>query len=828
MRICHLYSDKLHKSAHRFFIVYCCVFGFFLNDKTLQAQSMESGNRFFEAQQYYKASTIYEKIVARDSSNFRAAYQLAHCYRYMYDYQSSEKYYTIVAKNASHNFPLSLFYYAQMLKYNQQYEEAIKWYDQFLAKSTDKSSAIFKQATQEKQGSVQALIENPVQNQEMWLHLLPEPINTVYQEFAPAIYQQDSSIIFSSTRLSKRLQNKNKVSNRSGEAFSNQYIANGDSIGWHDQSKENNFSKLNSKWSDASGTFTADGNEYYFTRCSASSEYCNVFFSRKKSGKWQDAKALSEVVNFPGSNNKHPAISSGGDTLFFVSDRSGGLGGSDIWMSIKDENESWQAALNLGEPINTGQDEISPFYHGKDSLLIFASDGKQGKGGMDIYMMDFSQKQNDLPIALPLPFNSSKDDCYLVLGKNRGYMTSNRDGNFDIYAFEKTNKQSFRQFLQGATSGLSAQIPKKGEVFEHIITDYSSILKQREENLTVMRSSGQDYLRNGASRFVLSSDVNDILLEQLRDQQALSEGTTATLSPNNNADSLSESNLLISFSTFQANGRDLVEINGNVINAVDSALVAKLSLYLLDENGNITKITTTNERGEFRFINLEASTSYQIRSANTENNEDYRIRNLKVFGYGDDFSTINFENIYFDFNQSYLRGEARVALDKLADFYYRYPSSVIEINAFTDSTGNDTYNLQLSRERGQEAFDYLLQKGVDRSSLVFNAKGVSTAITSSNAYVTQQLNRRIEFNVTGRNIRYEPDIVTRMIRPEVTLYTLSNATGMDLEEIKSMNGMSANEIQAYKPIRVYQWALKKAPALFYQMKLRSEQSPEEE
>ncbi|WPP49607.1 OmpA family protein [Catalinimonas niigatensis] len=816
MRICHIHLAKLQRRTFFYLALSSCFFILGLAD--LSAQQLARADAFFEAQQYYTASSIYKDIVSQDTTHYHAAFKLAHCYRHLFDYRKAENYYGLVAQNAAQNFPLSLYYYAQILKYNQKYEEAISWYEQFLKRPHELTQDYRKQAEREKQGCIQAMLEQPSAEGKIQLIRLPEPINTAYQEFAPAIYRHDSLLAFSSSRV----RNDERVSNRSGEGFSDQYLVEQDSIQWQDISDAGRFEKLNSKWADASGSFTADGSKYYFTHCSPSSGLCSIYVSEWSQDKWQEAELLSQTINLAGSNSKQPSVSSEGDTLFFVSDRPGGQGGTDIWMSRLGANGDWQPALPLGEEINTAQDEISPFYSSKNSLLVFASDGRQGLGGMDLYMANINTDVKNTAIALPSPFNSSKDDCYLVFGSNNGYMASNREGNFDIYGFKKKANQSFQQFLQGMPADLLTSIAGKGKVFDEIISDYSVLLNHDEEDMTVMRSSGQDYLRNGSSRFVLSSDVKDIRLEQLRDEKALSQGTSISVSPTNSADTLADKNLLISFSTYQVSDQEMVEIRGTIINKDQNLPVTTLSLYLLDEEGNINKITTTNAQGEFRFVNLEASTSYQIRSAGDQNQQNLGLENLRVFGYGEDFTTLKFENIYFDFNQAYLRNEARVALDQLAAIYQQYPSSVIEINAFTDSTGNDVYNLQLSRERGQAAFDYLLEKGVDRSSLVFNAKGVSTAIVSSNSYISQQLNRRIEFYVTGRDLLYKSEIVTRMLRPQVTLYTLANETGMSLEEIKSLNGISGNELQAYKPIRIYQWAFEKAPGLFYQMQVRSE------
>ena len=185
----------------------------------------------------------------------------------------------------------------------------------------------------------------------------------------------------------------------------------------------------------------------------------------------------------------------------------------------------------------------------------------------------------------------------------------------------------------------------------------------------------------------------------------------------------------------------------------------------------VAKITTTNEIGKFHFVNISPGTRYTVvlgrRRATVD--ETYHTQDLVVREYGDEMRTVPYETLYFDFNQSALRPEARQSLRDLTQYFNEHPRTAIEINAFTDSLGNDTYNQQLSQLRGQSVFDFLLEQGVDRSSLVINAQGVSTALASTNSSVSQQLNRRVEIQLISENINYYPHAETRIVRPNVSL-----------------------------------------------------------
>ena len=794
-------------------IAVCCMMGC-----KAAAQTVTGADAYYEAKQYHVAAELYERILAADSANYRAAWRLAHAQRELFQYQEAEKLFGYVARHAEQNFPASLYYYAESLKRKHDYQSAIEWYDKYLALPEQKmDSELVSLARYEREDCLEAMLLPTGQTNYVSLERLPEPVSTEYQEFAPVIYRHDSLLIFSSTRM----QATGPVSNRSGQRFSDQYLAIKDSASWQQHTDHERLTRLNSEGSEASGSFSGDGSYYYFTRCSDKGGNCHIYVSRKAGGRWQSVRMLPEEINQPGTNSKHPFISISGDSLFFVSDRSGGLGQSDIWLSVRDDQKNWQKAVNLGKAVNTPMDEIFPYYAQTESLLIFGSEGRDGPGGMDLYMIKLDDNIQSSAIPLEAPFNSTYDDCCLAVGRSRGYIASNREGDFDIFSFQKDSLQRLSRLLIGIPPVKGDQAISAGRPYDDVITDYSLLMNHKTEYLSVMHSDRQNYLSNGSSRFVLSADVNDIMLEQLRDEQALARGennsATTTLT-----DTVSSRRILASFSTREISREEQVEISGRIRYADNFQEVPALRLYLLNQEGEVIKITTTNQQGSFRFINLQAASSYQIVNADDAGDSQFLLT-YEVSSYGNEVQTLKFENIYFDFNRAALRNEARVALEELVAYYRQNPESVIEINAFTDTTGNDIYNLQLSRERGLATFDYLLNAGVDRSSLVINARGASTTASSSNSFVSQQLNRRVELYITGRELDYQSEVVTRMLRPKITLNTLSSRTGMRVEDIMRLNGIRGDQLQAYKPVRLYEWAVEKAPSLFYQMTVRSEE-----
>ena len=140
----------------------------------------------------------------------------------------------------------------------------------------------------------------------------------------------------------------------------------------------------------------------------------DLFFSKWNGLEWSDPRSLGNKVNRENSWESQPTLSSDGNILFFASDRPGGYGGSDIWMSELDANGNWQEPVNLGPVINTTGNERSPFLHTDSRTLYFSSsvsDARPGLGGMDIYYSKLDENGKwSKPVNIGYPINSENDD----------------------------------------------------------------------------------------------------------------------------------------------------------------------------------------------------------------------------------------------------------------------------------------------------------------------------------------------------------------------------------------------------------------------------------
>jgi hypothetical protein len=206
---------------------------------------------------------------------------------------------------------------------------------------------------------------------------------------------------------------------------------------------------VNSKFSEIDAIFSKDFKTVYFTRKTnyrRSKTHYELFKADVVTpGYWIN---ISKVwFNDKNYSVAHPALSTDGKTLYFASDMPGSYGKMDLYKSTIYDNGKLGKPENLGKRFNTIVDEITPFINNVN-ILYFASDGRAGYGGLDIYAVNLNDDSN--PYNLDKPINSTKDDYYYVekLNDNKGHFVSNRDGGngkTDIYYFEITNNKKIHK-----------------------------------------------------------------------------------------------------------------------------------------------------------------------------------------------------------------------------------------------------------------------------------------------------------------------------------------------------------------------------------------------
>jgi len=196
---------------------------------------------------------------------------------------------------------------------------------------------------------------------------------------------------------------------------------------------------------EGAATLTIDNNDLYYTVCTRNPESnylnCDLFHSHFNQGYWSDIESLGDNINNPESWESQPSVTSDGKTIYFASNRTGGLGGYDIYKTDKQVDGSWSDPINVGAPINTPGNEKSPYIHTDSQTLYFSSEGHKGLGGYDIFYSRHNENDEWTdPVNIGYPINSFSDDLGFFVSTDgfKGYYASNR--------FDKNNKWNLYSF----------------------------------------------------------------------------------------------------------------------------------------------------------------------------------------------------------------------------------------------------------------------------------------------------------------------------------------------------------------------------------------------
>ncbi|MDR2626850.1 MAG: hypothetical protein LBC40_02315, partial [Dysgonamonadaceae bacterium] len=332
-----------------------------------------------ELGEYFDAAQIYRKVYSKTPGKNKAlkgsvAFHMAECYRITNNTQRALTAYRNAVRY-EYKDSLSLLYTAQMEHKSGHYPEAIKYYNAYLEINPHSLPAITGLA-----GCDSAL--NREKHPSAYTVQRMDKFNSRRSEFAPMLFGKDyDRMYFSSSREEALGDSKSAVTGMKNNDF---FLVKKDDKGeWG--APEHVDDEINTEFDEGVCSFTSDGATMYYTSCLEDEAYSRsaaIYQSSRAGAKWNKGQYL-EIFKDTLTMAAHPAVSPDGDCLYFVSDAPGGQGGKDIWRMTLTGSAA-NAVENLGPEINTSGDEMFPYV--RDSLsLYFASDGRPGMGGLDIF-----------------------------------------------------------------------------------------------------------------------------------------------------------------------------------------------------------------------------------------------------------------------------------------------------------------------------------------------------------------------------------------------------------------------------------------------------------
>lgn len=488
-------------------------------------------------------------------------------------------------------------------------------------------------------------------------------------------------------------------------------------------------SDLSSKYHDGPVTFSPDGHRMLVTRNNRSESDGFVHFSLveyelSSSGEWLERGAFK--YNVPGKNTGQAFWSTSG-RLYFVSDRDGGFGGSDVYY-CDPKGKEWKEPVNAGKLINTIGDEFFPA-EDKQGNLFFSSNGWLGLGGFDVFCL---AKAAVSASNIGYPVNSSRDDiAYLPVKDDLAYFSSDRGNGVDRMYGLRIQPAIGTLLL----SVLDADSQKSVTPDKAWLIDESGKRIPLEKTGTALSAA----IERG-KKYVVEVEKNNY-----RQQGKIEFGTE---------------NLRNKDTVLQTGSLELqyVDVDITIREKTTKETLSGVSGSFTDNTGNQVKFVS-DSTGHSK-VKLPVG-DYALRAGkkgyldfsdrqSVEKSESM-ILDLDLTAIKKNI-TFEVENILYDFSKYDLRPESMTELDKLAEFLILNDNIVVELSSHTDSRGSSKSNEVLSQKRAESCVNYLVSKGVSSSRIVAKGYGENKLLNKCNdgaqcSEEEHQMNRRTEIKI---------------------------------------------------------------------------------
>ncbi|MEM1121894.1 MAG: OmpA family protein [Bacteroidota bacterium] len=722
----------------------------------------------------YLASTDYYQDLAEDQQTYDVKLKLANSFRLNSQYEAAEYWYAKIINEVQQSE--TILHYAQTLQANGKCDDAIRWYKEYEAQSEDQTRSFIKDCKD---------IEKFDNHKNIKLANLSD-LNTEHHDFSPIPHKD--GIIFTSMRGGKK-QITNNTDKWTNDNFSDLFYAKKEGDAY--KSIKALSGDVNGNFHDGVATFSAPTKEMIFTRTSkekseaGDTKKLKIYKAKGEGENWKDTEELPFCDKE--YSTCHPTLSTDGQRLYFSSDRPGGFGGMDIYVSQK-LGTKWSDPINLGPTVNTAGNEIFPFISQKDKLF-FASNGHKGIGGLDIFVVEKSVEGDENSWAdrknVGKPINSKKDDFgfYIDAEEETGFVSSNRPGGAgldDIYSWEKTEADPNKKDPFDPDPDNPNEIVDAGKSGIYQIAVCDAKTQKRLENARVALLKSEDNWiayedENDLPNPILTTNIGGDFGIKIKGGVVRADASFTT-NGNGVFNYFLEENKTYSFyaekdyyrpTRQQLTGAQLMEntdyciplvkrscviLKGAVKNKNFPKYIPGAEVTMIDKcTGAITTLETDFD-GRFEMC-IECNCEYDIKARKLNfkegqskvstlnvpcnstivmntlieleldrldpNSENFTPDYVNEYFTGDPAGNyqvgqeITLNQIYYDFDQHYIRADAANDLDYLILVMQEYPSMEIALASHTDSRGETDYNRWLSRSRSKSAKKYLIENGIE-------------------------------------------------------------------------------------------------------------------
>ena len=407
-----------------------------------QDRKIDKANQAYNEFAFIEAAKLYEEAISKGDSSFDIYTKLGDCYYYNGKYPQAATYYSKIINASEKINPEYYFRYAQALNNSQKYGEAEQIMRQYYAKTGKKDlSANWneKKLLDEIQKQSGRYVYNAVD------------INSPFSDFGTTFLGKDKVIYSSAKDTGVIIKPKHSWNKKS---FLKLYTADVSSEGGL-QNPILLKGEINTRYHQSTAAITKDGKTMFFTRNNYKDgklaedkngiSYLKIYTAQNINGEWKNIKELGYPVNSDGFSSAHPAINADESELYFVSDRNNSFGNSDLYVvSLRKGGFVGNDVTKLSDEINTLGRETYPFVD-SSGILYFSSDGHPGLGGLDVFAA-VKDDQGVYHVAnLGDGVNTNEDDFAYIINDDtkKGYFSSDRSGNDDIYNFTQNRPVTF-------------------------------------------------------------------------------------------------------------------------------------------------------------------------------------------------------------------------------------------------------------------------------------------------------------------------------------------------------------------------------------------------
>lgn len=463
-----------------------------------QDKNLEKADKAYNKFAFLKAARLFEESINKGNASIETYTKLGDCYYYNGKYPEAVKCYSKMI-GSSNVMTEYYFRYAQALNSNQQYKESEEIMKKYYSKSGTKDLS-------ENWNETKLFADIQKQSGRYTIKLLD--INTPFSDFGTSFYDTNK-VIYASAKdtgvIIKRKHNWNEKS------FLKLYSAD-ITVDGGLQNPVLLKGEVNTKYHQSTPAITKNGKVMFFTRNNyvdkklRSSKdgitYLKIYRAENINGEWKNVKELGYPINSDAFSSAHPALSPDETELYFASDRNNKFGNSDLYVvSLKKDGFVGNDVKKLSDEINTLGRETYPFVD-ESGILYFSSDGHPGLGGLDVFAAIKDKDGLYQVVNLGDGVNTASDDFAYGIQDDtkKGYFSSNRSGNDDIYSFVENRPVDFnfkiKPFVHGTLRDYTEGTPLEGvavEVFNSANEKITTVYSDKNGNYTIDLDPYKDY-----------------------------------------------------------------------------------------------------------------------------------------------------------------------------------------------------------------------------------------------------------------------------------------------------------------------------------------------